>query len=184
MIKIIFDYILEFIKVLSLASIPALIFYFRKPLTSLARAFSDAESIKWGKRGEYKRRKEEINKILDHLQPEDKKILDHLQPEDKKVLDHLQPEGEKIQILSKILKIKDEIILRTENKFLLMTNIALSLSFVEDIPQLTKRLKGYRDTEYKNIKSIDPDSETIAFCDSIISEGLVPPMEESQQSQP
>ena len=173
MIKIIFDYILEFIKVLSLVSIPALIFYFRKPLTSLAQAFSDAESIKWGKRGEYKRRKEEINKILDHLQPEDKKVLDHLQPEDKK-----------IQILSEILKTKDEIILRTENKFLLMTNIALSLSFVEGIPRLTKRLKGYRDTEYKNIKSIDPDSETIAFCDSIISEGLVPPMEESQQSQP
>ncbi len=50
------------------------------------------------------------------------------------------------------------------------------------MPQLTKRLKGYRDTKYKDIKSIDPDSETITFCGSIISEGLVPPIEESQQS--
>ncbi len=108
------NFILEFIKALSLASIPLLIFYFRKPLSSLAQAASDLESMKWGKRGELKRRKKELNKILDQLQPEDKKALDKLEHKDKK-----------IQIPSEILKIKDEIILRTEKQYLLMTNIAL-----------------------------------------------------------
>ena len=158
--------ILEFIKALSLASIPLLIFYFRKPLSSLAQAASDIEFMKWGKRGELKRRKQELNKILDKL----------------------PPDYEKEQMTSDIYpdkgKLKDQLILIKLKQYLVMSNLALSLSLRLSLTEITERLKKLRDDAYRELKSSEPDSHIISFCDSWVSKNMVPLVEESQQSKP
>lgn len=134
--------------------------YYRKPMKSVLDAIGDTDSLKAGPL-EFKRRQQDVNKTF-------------------------APLMRKIQIESVIAKSQEEIILGLKNTCLLLSGMLLSTLYnmTDSDPHLITRVKGYRDKYYKEVKAERPDSEGIAWCDDMVIEGLLPPIEESQQPKP
>ncbi len=156
-----FDNILRVIWAIFTLSFVGLIIYFRKPLKSILHTLSDVDSLKAGPL-EFKRRQQDVNK-------------------------NFAPLMRKIQIESELAKSQEEIILGLKNICLLLSGMLLSTLYnmTDSDPHLITRVKGYRDKYYKEVKAERPDSEGIAWCDDMVSEGLLPPIvEESQQPKP
>ena len=124
---------------------------------------------------------QELNKFLSNL--ESKSQTSFSKPDKKK-------KGKSVDnIKDKIISNLKEQILNREEQYLIAINTALSLSFKVDVPnmeQVQARLKKHRDSIYNIVKSKSPDSDNIAWIDSLISEEpfLFPPIEEPPKPKP
>ena len=122
---------------------------------------------------------QEINKIVSNI--ESKSETSFSKPDKKKGKSRDNVKDELISNLEKQ-------VFATEVQYLLAITTALALSLTVDEPDMTSvqaRLKKHRDIIYNRVKSKSPDSDDIAWIDSLISKNdfFFPPIEESQQSE-
>jgi len=151
--------ILEIIKVLSLASIPILIIYFRKELKSLLNALSEAEFIKWGKRGEYKRLKA-INKVVKDIDIVASKSVSFSGniAASSSVTGSLSSEP---KLLSVRIQQLEEENAKLKQLLLGMSAIAVGTLRTTLTPELEEFIKKIGEQQYKEVLAINPKSEIL-----------------------
>lgn len=160
-----FDNIIRTIWAILTLSFVGLIIYFRKPLKSILHTLSDVDSLKAGPL-EFKRR-QQINKEMNEFLSEAEKMIS----------DFTNTSEEYILWLNKAL-------------FATSASLASTLSNSMEVVDSSnlKNIISIRNKCYHYIKSKEPDSsivtfvETMKLCESMSS--TLPPLEESQQSNP
>lgn len=156
--KIVADYIIRIIQALSTVGIVGLLIYFfiyyRQPMKSILEALGDIDILKWGKRGEFKRRA--LNKLIEatksEIPPKSESITEQSSNSQISKDDHIKQLEFDIGILNKQL-------LGTTTVAATTTSDLLNSENVQILENIREQARDY-------VMEKQPDSDLLKLADS------------------